>query len=142
MANTQSPSLQAYTALREDDTIRDRQELALNTVHAFHQETGLWPTQREAHVYLVQEHNVLPPQVYTEAVTDGYRFVGRRMGELVASPDDDHPDMLEKLEPRKHTYLKENYPGADSNRKAAPHRIKAYAPDASEPTLSLWGIST
>lgn len=103
--------------------IEERQHLALETIQKFYEEKGFWPTQREAHVFLVEELDVLEKAERTEAITDGYRFLGRRMGELVRNPDDEYPDLLEKQEQRKHEYLEENFPGADSGRKGEPHRI-------------------
>jgi len=105
--------------------IEERQHLALETIQKFHDRHGFWPTQREAHVFLVEELDVLDKPERTEAITDGYRFLGRRMGELVQDSDDQYPDLLEKQEKREHRFLQENHPGADSGREGEPHCIIA-----------------
>lgn len=124
MSELPQTSITAYKELREEGTIRDRQKLAFNTVRLFHQQTGLWPTQREAHVFLVEELDLLTVAQRLEAITEGYAFIGRRLGELKANPDDEFPDVLVTLEKREHTYLAENHPGADSGRKAEPYAVK------------------
>jgi len=111
--------------LKQDGVIEERQHLALETIQKFHEEYGYWPTQREAHVFLVEELDILDKQQRTEAITDGYRFLGRRMGELVHDTENEYPDLLEKLGKREHRYLRKNYPGANSGRKGEPHRITA-----------------
>lgn len=138
-------SVEAFCQLKEDGVIEERQELAYETVRRFHEEYEKWPTQREAHVYLVQELDLLDKEQRSRAITDGYRYLGRRMGELVEDDEDDYPDLLEKQEKREHEYLQEHYPGADSGREGEPHRIidlkqaesasQAESPDEEEPEI-------
>ncbi|WP_313694240.1 hypothetical protein [Halorarum halobium] len=111
--------------MREEGVIEERQHLALETVQKFYEEHGYWPTQREAHVFLVEDLDILSKRQRTEAITDGYRFLGRRMGELVDDAENEYPSLLEKQEKREHDYLQEEHPGADSGRKGEPHRIIA-----------------
>jgi hypothetical protein len=118
-------SKESYRELKQEGVIEERQHLALETIQKFYDRYGYWPTQREAHVFLVEELDILDKPQRTEAITDGYRFLGRRMGELVQDSEDDYPDLLEKQEKRDHEYLEENFPGADSGRKGEPHRVVA-----------------
>jgi hypothetical protein len=118
-------SKESYKELKQEGVIEERQHLALETIQKFYDRYGYWPTQREAHVFLVEELDILDKPERTEAITDGYRFLGRRMGELVQDSEDDYPDLLEKQEKREHEYLEENFPGADSGRKGEPHRVVA-----------------
>lgn len=111
--------------MKEEGVIEERQHLALETIQKFYEEHGYWPTQREAHVFLVEDLDVLDKPERTEAITDGYRFLGRRMGELTQDSDNGYPDLLEKQEKREHEYLQEDHPGADSGREGEPHRIIA-----------------
>jgi hypothetical protein len=121
--------------LKQEGVIEERQHLALETIQKFYEEHGFWPTQREAHVFLVEDLDVLDKPERTEAITDGYRFLGRRMGELTEGSDSEHPDLLEKKEKREHDYLQEEHPGADSGREGEPHRIIADVAEKEKQTV-------
>jgi len=118
-------SVDAFQELKQEGVIEERQHLALETIQKFYDEHGYWPTQREAHVFLVEDLDILEKKQRTAAITDGYRFVGRRMGALTQGSDNEYPDLLEKQEKREHKYLQEEHPGADSGREGEPHRIIA-----------------
>ena len=105
--------------MKESGRISELQEKAFLTVRKFYQEHGYWPTTREAHAFLAIEKQDINAQL------KGPEYIRRRLSELLKDPEDDNPDLLEKLEAREQKYLKEKAPEAASNAEAHPLRITA-----------------
>lgn len=110
-------SINAYYELKEKGKISERQELAFMTVRKFYEEKDYWPTPKEVHAFLAVE------QGNEMAQFEGPNLVKPRISELIADPDDEYPDLLEKKqESRKQEYIEELLDDYDS-KKATPVKI-------------------
>lgn len=98
------------------------------TVRGFHEEHGYWPTTREAHAFLALEKN------HELAKVKGPEYIRRRLSELVVDLEDNHPDLLEKMEPRGQQYLVEQVDDISSTAEAHPLKISDWNADGETPT--------
>jgi len=122
----QQTSRQAYHELKEEGKITGRQELAFTTVREFYEEKGYWPTPKEVHAFLAVEKG------HEMAQFEGPNLVKPRISELIADPEDDYPDLLEKEdESRKQEYIEELLDDYDS-KQADPVKIRDYQSTLSE----------